>query len=83
MKLMEMVASKEDRPKVTSQLQKRKKVEEEEEKEECEYCGKKYAKRGMIRHKKVKHSEELKCNICDETFQTQKTLENYYKETCC
>ena len=67
----------EDRSNVTSQLQKRKEVEDDEEKEECEYCGKKYAKRGMIRQE-IKAHEKLKCNICDEKFQTQKTLENHY-----
>ena len=61
----------EDRSNVTSQLQKRKEVEEDEEEKECEYCGKKYAKRGMVRHKKENHSEKLKCNIGDEKFQTQ------------
>ena len=74
---------RECRTSITSKLKRReepnpKEKVREEEKEECGYCGKKYFRRGMINHKKKKHNEELKCNICNEVLQTQKTLENHY-----
>ena len=50
----------------------------EEQKEKCGQCGKRYARRGMVKHMKEKHGEKLKCNICDEELKTEKTLENHF-----
>ena len=50
----------------------------EQQKEECGQCGKRYSRRGIVKHMKEKHGEKLKCNICNEELETEKTLENLY-----